>query len=84
MNVDIKTKFINTTKIEYPNQTPSINGIVFFIPKLNPEKDATALFGPGVYPKVHEIPINKNISGCIKKTKLLEDHFPILGMDGLI
>jgi hypothetical protein len=32
----------------YPNQTPKINGIVFFIPKLKPEYEATALFGPGV------------------------------------
>ena len=80
MNVDIKTKFINTTKIEYPNQTPSINGIVFFIPKLKPEKDATALFGPGVKPNEQEIPINKNNSGCIK-IKLLEDRFQIFEMD---
>ena len=49
----------------YPNQTPSINGIVFFMPKLKPEKDATALLGPGVKPKDIEIPINKNNSGCI-------------------
>ena len=48
IKVDINTKFIKITNIEYPNQTPSINGIVFFIPKLKPEKDATALFGPGV------------------------------------
>ena len=45
---------------------PKINGIVFLIPKLKPEKEATALFGPGVYPNEHEIPINKNNSGCIK------------------
>ena len=37
----------------------------FFIPKLKPEKDAMALFGPGVNPKDNEIPINKNNSGCI-------------------
>ena len=39
--------------------------IVFLIPKLKPEKDATALFGPGVKPKEQEIPINNNNSGCI-------------------
>ena len=48
-----------------PNATPRICGKVFFIPKLKPEKDATALLGPGVKPKDIEIPINKNNSGCI-------------------
>ena len=65
MKVDIRAKLVKITKVVYPNQTPSINGIVFFIPKLKPEKDATALFGPGVKPKDIEIPINKNNSGCI-------------------
>ena len=68
------------TNIVYPNQTPMINGIVFLIPKLKPEKDATILFGPGVKPREHEIPINKNNSGCIK-IKLQEDHFQNLEMD---
>ena len=31
-----------------PNVTPSMCGIVFFIPKLKPEYEATTLFGPGV------------------------------------
>ncbi len=83
IKVDINTKFIKITNIEYPNQTPSINGIVFLMPKLKPEKDATALFGPGVKPKEHEIPINKNNSGCIK-TKLLKGHSQILEKDELI
>ena len=48
------------------SQTPKIKGIVFLIPKLKPEKEATALFGPGVKPNDKEIPINKNNSGCIK------------------
>ena len=65
MKVDIRAKLVKITKVVYPNQTPSINGIVFFIPKLKPEKDATALLGPGVKPKVIEIPINKNSSGCM-------------------
>ena len=34
---DIRTKLINITNVVYPNHTPSISGIVFFIPKLNPE-----------------------------------------------
>jgi hypothetical protein len=50
----------------YPNQTPNINGIVFFIPKLKPEYEATVLFGPGVKPKDNETPSNKNNSGCIE------------------
>jgi len=65
--VDIKAKIVKITKAVYPNQVPNINGTVFFIPKLKPEYEATALFGPGVKPKEHEIPINKNISGCILK-----------------
>ena len=66
IKVEINTKLIRITSEVYPNQTPKIDGIVFFIPKLKPEYDATALFGPGVKPKEHEIPINKNNSGCIK------------------
>ena len=31
-----------------PRVTPKIWGIVFVIPKLNPEYEATTLFGPGV------------------------------------
>ena len=66
IKVDIKTKLVKITKVVYPSQTPNINGNVFLIPKLKPEKDATALLGPGVNPNDNEIPINKNISGCIK------------------
>ena len=78
MKVDIKTKFVKITKVVYPNQTPSISGIVFFIPKLNPEYEATALFGPGVKPKDNEIPINKNSSGCIKKLGYWKAIFRLL------
>ena len=80
IKVDINTKLIRITKIVYPNPTPSINGIVFFIPKLKPENEATALLGPGVKPKENEIPINKNNSGCIKFTQL-GDHSQNLEMD---
>ena len=31
-----------------PKVTPRISGIVLVIPKLNPEYEATTLFGPGV------------------------------------
>ena len=80
IKVDINTKLIKITKIVYPNPTPSINGIVFFMPKLKPENEATALLGPGVKPKENEIPINKNNSGCIKFTQL-GGHSQNLEMD---
>ena len=80
IKVDINTKLIRITKIVYPNPTPSINGIVFFMPKLKPENEATALLGPGVKPKENEIPINKNNSGCIK-FKQLGGHSQNLEMD---
>jgi len=82
IKVDINTKLIKITKIVYPNPTPSINGIVFFMPKLKPENEARALLGPGVKPKENEIPINKNNSGCIKFTQL-GDHSQNLEMDEL-
>ena len=82
IKVDINTKLIKITKIVYPKPTPSINGIVFFMPKLKPENEATALLGPGVKPKENEIPINKNNSGCIKFTQL-GDHSQNLEMDEL-
>ena len=37
----------NTNEVK-PNVVPKICGIVFLIPKLNPEYEATILFGPGV------------------------------------
>ena len=43
-----------------------ISGNVFFIPKLKPENEATALFGPGVKPKEKEMPIKSNKFGYIK------------------
>ena len=45
---------------------------------INPEKEATALFGPGVKPKDNEIPINKNSSGCIKKLSYWKTIFRLL------
>ena len=59
IKVDIKTKLVKTTKVVYPSQTPNIKGIVFFIPKLKPEKDATALFGPGVKLKTMKFQLTK-------------------------
>ncbi len=63
---EINTKLINITKIVYPKPTPMISGNVFFIPKLKPENEATALFGPGVKPKEKEMPIKSNKFGYIK------------------
>ena len=54
IKVDIRTKLVKITNVVYPNQTPNINGIVFFIPNLKPEYEATVLFGPGVKPKENE------------------------------
>ena len=68
-NLKILTKPIvnaNTTEVN-PKVTPKICGIVFFIPKLKPEYDATMLFGPGVYAAtIQNNAIDKN-SGCIFK-----------------
>ena len=38
----------NMTNEVKPKVTPRICGIVLVIPKLNPEYEATTLFGPGV------------------------------------
>ena len=49
-----------------PKVTPIINGRVFLIPKLKPEYEATALFGPGVKPMIQKFQLSKIIiSGCI-------------------
>ena len=57
----------NITTDVNPRVTPKICGIVFFIPKLKPEYDATILFGPGVYAAtIQNNAIDKN-SGCIFK-----------------
>ena len=44
----IKPMDKNKTNEVNPNVTPRIWGIVLVIPKLNPEYEATTLFGPGV------------------------------------
>ena len=59
IKVDIRTKLVRITNDVYPHQTPNINGTVFFIPKLKPEKDATALFGPGVKLKTMKFQLTK-------------------------
>ena len=52
---------INNNKVVSKAKKISANGDT----ELKPEKDATALFGPGVKPIENEIPINNNSSGCI-------------------
>ena len=71
----------NKTKEVKPKVTPRMCGIVFVIPKLNPEYDATTLLGPGVYAVTNQNNAIDNISGCI--TKLSEDHFRIFVRDVL-
>ena len=54
----------NTKEVK-PNVVPKICGMVFLIPKLKPEYDATILFGPGVYAATNQNNAIDNISGCI-------------------
>ena len=61
----INPKLIMASIVVNPNITPSISGIDFLIPWLNPECVATTLFGPGEQLVTN---INKQrdiISGCI-------------------
>ena len=48
LKIFIKPIAKKITKEVNPKVTPRICGIVLVIPKLNPEYDATTLFGPGV------------------------------------
>ena len=61
----IKPIVKNNTNDVKPNVTPRICGIVLVIPKLNPEYDATILFGPGeqLVPNINND--NDSNSGCI-------------------
>ena len=53
------------TKDVKPKVTPSMCGMVFIIPKLKPEYEATTLFGPGVYAVTNQNKAIESISGCI-------------------
>ena len=66
-NIKILIKPIdrNKTKEVKPKVTPRMWGIVFIIPKLNPEYEATTLLGPGVYAVTNQNSAIDNISGCI-------------------
>jgi hypothetical protein len=57
-------------------------GSVLFIPKLNPEYNATKLFGPGVNAITIPNNIIDKISGCI--IKQLVNHSLTFEMDELI
>jgi hypothetical protein len=48
-----------------PKMTPNISGIVFFIPWLKPECEATILFGPGEQLVTNINKESDKISGCI-------------------
>ena len=65
-----------------PRVTPKIRGIVFVIPKLNPEYDATTLFGPGVKAATNQKRAIDNISGCIIIMQSV-DHFQLFEKDEL-
>ena len=66
--------FIETFFYQFlnPKITPSISGIDFFIPWLNPEWDATTLFGPGEQLVTNINKESDKISGCI--ITLLVNH----------
>ena len=65
-----------------PRVTPKIRGIVFVIPKLNPEYDATTLFGPGVKAATNQKRAIDNISGCMLIMQSV-DHFQLFEKDEL-
>ena len=78
----INPKFTTATKVVNPKITPHICGIVFIIPKLNAEYEATMLLGPGEQLVTN---INNDIdssSGCIL-FKLLVNRFQLFVMDEL-
>ena len=78
----INPKFTTATSVVNPNITPNMCGIVFIIPKLNAEYEATLLFGPGEQLVTN---INNDIdnnSGCIL-FKLLVNRFQLFAMDEL-
>ena len=78
----ISPKFTTATSVVNPKITPHICGIVFIIPKLNAEYEATILFGPGEQLVTN---INNDIdnnSGCIL-FKLLVNRFQLFAMDEL-
>ena len=62
--------------------TPNISGIVFFIPWLKPECEATILFGPGEQLVTNINKESDKISGCI--IMLLVNRFQTFEMDLLI
>ena len=65
LNIFINPIDRNKTNDVKPRVTPRICGMVFVIPKLKPEYDATTLFGPGVYAVTNQNKEIDKISGCI-------------------
>ena len=61
----ISPKLTNASIVVKPKITPSIKGIDFLIPWLNPEWDATILFGPGEQLVTKKNKLNDINSGCI-------------------
>ncbi len=61
----INPKFTTATSVVNPKITPHICGIVFIIPKLNAEYEATMLLGPGEQLVTNINNDIDNSSGCI-------------------
>ena len=61
----IRDRFTTATSVVNPKITPHICGIVFIIPKLNAEYEATILLGPGEQLVTNIKSDIDNNSGCI-------------------
>ena len=65
MKIFINPKLTIASIVVKPKITPSIKGIDFLIPWLNPEWDATTLLGPGEQLVTNINKERDKISGCI-------------------
>ena len=74
----IKPKLITASINVNPKITPNIKGIVFLNPWLNPEWEATILFGPGEQLVTNINKHRDSNSGCM--FKLQANHFLLFGM----
>ena len=74
----INPKLITASINVKPNITPNIKGIVFLKPWLNPECEATILFGPGEQLVTNINKHRDSNSGCIPM--LQANHYQLFGM----
>ena len=75
----INPKLITANINVKPKITPSIKGIVFLKPWLNPEWEATILFGPGEQLVTNINKQRDSNSGCI--FMLQANHYQLFEMD---